>query len=522
MTKRTLSGLSQDLEQVGLSTPLESYGEVPEIVEFAGQTLPDYHTGDFQDDDISGWQPIPPRGLSGAPLPTEEEQQQQLHQVERQKSIFHGFSTTVLVDLEVIGTGDVKPNNLEGIHEAFARDKWMRRPQHTLFLPGAVHVPKPPGHRSNGSGQRSQEAERWTGHCDRIWSALEPSIKLASKFLTYIFPQFDVTSNRAKYEADGARFDLQDSPEPIPPLFSFRRLSELECAAQRGREERLDRLHVVSDDIEIAIADGLFDPVRRQPLQRGKWNGLTVLPRASNKKTRIYLAYQTILPLLRTDLTPSMRLVEQFWVAIILLRGFSQCLDKAAQSLDNGGGNKLNLMQGEELSMERAMLGGDLVSLLHRLDTGESGRDIPQLGLLLRLPSVEEEVSCCQQQVEKRVSNSKVDHWPVTLAYLEDMQQEEFWKSFVHMWGADATAIYPHMEGRQTTWARNADQEWEEASYARVWPTAMEPIWAFWVDEVNIIDTLFMDARELSAYSIGRARKARAQRIAQHIKTLRL
>jgi hypothetical protein len=103
-----------------------------------------------------------------------------------QRKVLRGFTKTELVELGAFAIGredNVRPNNLEGrIHNAFARENWETK--------------APPGYRrkklyalGNDSTGRPREGN-WTASNPIVWRALEPCLRLVSKFIENagIFP----------------------------------------------------------------------------------------------------------------------------------------------------------------------------------------------------------------------------------------------------------------------------------------------------------------------------------------------
>jgi hypothetical protein len=92
----------------------------------------------------------------------------------RQRSQMRGFIDAELVELGALSSGDddpIKPNNLEGIHAMFAPNNW----EDTIPMHMRSHLQVSPDMKPyDGS---------WTAHDPGVWEAIEPSLKLASKFI---------------------------------------------------------------------------------------------------------------------------------------------------------------------------------------------------------------------------------------------------------------------------------------------------------------------------------------------------
>ncbi len=98
-----------------------------------------------------------------------------------ERRLLCGFTRDELFHLGAFtnNQGSIVKNNLQGIHEAFAQEKWEKE---TSDLP--KYFERKQFYR------RREDHSRWTGHNPRVWEALEPSLRLASKFLenAHIFP----------------------------------------------------------------------------------------------------------------------------------------------------------------------------------------------------------------------------------------------------------------------------------------------------------------------------------------------
>ena len=133
-------------------------------------------------DDPNWW-----RQNKGVPIPDDQEE----------RTRYCGFTLTEFVELGALNTSKretFQPNNLKGIHPVFAQDKWEKDVPAQFTMKRKLYP--------LGKDRKNRLRDGyWTGHNPLVWKALEPSLKLASKFVenAHLFPWvrlhlFDQTS----------------------------------------------------------------------------------------------------------------------------------------------------------------------------------------------------------------------------------------------------------------------------------------------------------------------------------------
>ena len=89
---------------------------------------------------------------------------------EYQKSLFRGFTTQMLIDVDAITNRELKPNDLnDPLHPLLDRRRWKKLPQAELDSLPYNYVPGPLG--------------PWSASIDSVWNALLPSLRLVSILL---------------------------------------------------------------------------------------------------------------------------------------------------------------------------------------------------------------------------------------------------------------------------------------------------------------------------------------------------
>lgn len=117
------------------------------------------------------------------------------------KVALHGFTIADLIDLGAIAIGkedNLLPNNLKGpIHPAFALDNWEK------VVPGHFKRKKMFALGNDPDGR--PRSGRYSAHNPVVWEALEPCLKLASKFVgnAHIFPWVRGRILQVRYETIG-------------------------------------------------------------------------------------------------------------------------------------------------------------------------------------------------------------------------------------------------------------------------------------------------------------------------------
>jgi hypothetical protein len=92
-----------------------------------------------------------------------------------------------------------------------------------------------------------------------------------------------------------------------------------------SKEATRKRIADIAKRMYLGISDGQADPTGTQRFGFNvHYDGVAISPWEDDNRTyRIYLAYQTIEPLLVDDLPPSTRLAVEFHVALTLLHEFA-------------------------------------------------------------------------------------------------------------------------------------------------------------------------------------------------------
>ncbi|TAQ89684.1 hypothetical protein B7494_g1968 [Chlorociboria aeruginascens] len=232
-----------------------------------------------------------------------------------QRSRLHGFTTLELNELDALTNRDLKPNDLNNpIHPAFRRDRWLED-EVAISRKIALYPITIPGMTGT-----------FNAHNPVVWHQLEPCLRLVSHILARIYqhPLFDALLFGDVRDIHESRFSAEDKLKtPLEELQTQYKTFHLRPVDPSNAQNTLRELDRINDILKVKL-NLIFGSESKDPGGKDVRDaacGLTML-RAVKGDIYISLAHEEFESLLRTDLTSSRRLAEQFTVAMTLTHEF--------------------------------------------------------------------------------------------------------------------------------------------------------------------------------------------------------